>query len=225
MNGTPSRWERLAPLAGLVFAVALAVVFAVSNNSPDTDASTAKWASYYRDHRSRELAVSIVVAVAVVFFVWFAGALRARLRAVEGSPGRLSNTAFGGAILYALGGLLIAAFNFAAADSVKHVTPQVTQTIGILDSDVFFPLAVGSGILLLATGVLIVRTRTLPVWLGWVAVVLGVASVTPIGFFAFLAGLIWIAVVSVLSYLRPEARAIDAGPPPAAPPPPVAPAA
>jgi hypothetical protein len=205
MNRSPSRLERLAPLTGIVFAAALIAVFFISNNSPDTKDSTAKWVTYYLDHRNREIAVSLVVAIATVFFLWFAGSLRARLRAAEGSPGRLSNLAFGGAVLYATGGLLFAALDFAAADAVKHVPPTVTQTIGVLDSDLFFPLAVGTAVLMLATGVVVLRTRALPTWLGWVAVVIGVISVTPVGFFGFLASLLWIAIVSVLTYLRPLA--------------------
>lgn len=224
MDRSPSRLERLAPLTGIVFAIALVAVFFVSNDSPDTKDRTSRWASYYLDHRNREIAVSIVVAVATVFFLWFAGTLRARLRVAEGSPGRLSNLAFGGAIMYAVGGLLFAALDFAAADAVKHVPPQVTQTIGVLDTDMFFPLIVGTSVLMLATGVLVLRTGALPTWLGWVAVVLGVIAVTPFGFFAFLASLLWIAIVSVLTYLRPVALAVEAGVPPPAAPPPAAPA-
>ncbi len=210
MDTTTSSWERLAPLAGPLFVVLAVVAFALGGETPDTDASASKWVSFYTDNRTREIVASVVLAIAVLFFMWFAGSLRARLRAVEGSPGRLSNTAFGGAVVYAVGLLLLASFNFAAADVVKDVSPQVTQTLGILSSDGFFPLAAGNGILLLATGVLVLRTRALPSWLGWAAVVLGVLSFTPLGFFAFLGGLVWIVVVSVLAYLRPAGPAIDA---------------
>jgi hypothetical protein len=51
----------------------------------------------------------------------------------------------------------------------------------------------------------------LPVWLGWVAVVIGIACVTPVGFFALLVGLLWTLVASILLFLREGAPA-DAGP-------------
>src|SRR4051794_14276023 len=165
MNGTPSRAERLAPLTGLVFAVAFVVIFFISGNSPDTDARTLKWVDYYNKHDTREIAVSIAATIAIVFFVWFAGTLRARLRTAEGSPGRLSNTSFGGAILFAVGALLFIALDFTAADTVGDVPPTVTQTIGVLDNDLFFPLVAGTSLFMLATGVISLRTGALPRWL------------------------------------------------------------
>jgi hypothetical protein len=226
MDRTPSRLERLAPLTGLVFALAFIVIFFISSDTPDTDARTLKWVDFYSKHDTREIAVSIAATIAIVFFVWFAGTLRARLRAVEGSPGRLSNTSFGGALLFAVGALLFIALDFTAADTVGDVPPTVTQTIGVLDNDLFFPLIAGTSVFMLASGVITLRTGALPRWLGWVAVVAGVVALTPVGFFAFLVAIVWVGVVSVLTYLRPATPAVDAGtgPTPPAPPPPAAPA-
>ena len=103
----------------------------------------------------------------------------------------------------ARGGLVLTALSWAAADTVGKVPVAVTQSIHVLSHDVLFPLAAGGAVFLVAAGVLGVRTRALPAWLSWVAVVLGVASITPIGFLAFLAAVLWIAIVSVLLYRRP----------------------
>ena len=62
------------------------------------------------------------------------------------------------------------------------------QAINAIDWDYFIPLAVGLSTFLLATGISAVRHGALPKWLGWVAIVLGIATYTPAGFFAFLAG-------------------------------------
>jgi hypothetical protein len=86
---------------------------------------------------------------------------------------------------------------------VGKVPITVTQSIHVLNNDLFFPLSGGAALFLVAAGVLSLRTRALPAWLGWVAIVLGVISVTPAGFFGFLATIVWIGVVSVLLYLRP----------------------
>jgi hypothetical protein len=223
MDRTPSRWERLAPLTGLVFAVAFIVIFFIGSDTPDNDDKTSKWVDFYSKHDTREIAVSIAATIAMVFFVWFAGTLRARLRAAEGSPGRLSNTMFGGAILFAVGALLFIALDFAAADTVGDVPPQVTQTIGVLDNELFFPLIAGTSLFMLAAGLCVLRAGSLPRWLAWIAVVAGVVALTPVGFFAFLLSIVWVGVVSVLTYLRPATPAVDAAaPPPAAPPPPPA---
>jgi hypothetical protein len=53
--------------------------------------------------------------------------------------------------------------------------------------------------------------RALPVWLGWIALLIGVVTVTPIGFFGFLATLAWVLIVSILMVMR-EARAAVADP-------------
>ena len=77
------------------------------------------------------------------------------------------------------------------------------------------PMAVGGMVFLLAAGLSIVRHGALPTWLGWAAIVIAVASITPAGFIAFLLAALWIAGVSVMLALR-ERRA---GPtPPATPP-------
>ena len=55
---------------------------------------------------------------------------------------------------------------------------------------------------LIASGISIVRHGALPRWLGWVAIVLGVASATPAFFIAFLLAAIWILIVSVMLALR-----------------------
>ena len=61
-------------------------------------------------------------------------------------------------------------------------------------------------------GVAILRAKTLPVWLGWVGIVIAVISVTPIGFFGLLATMAWSLIVSVLLYLRGAPAATMAAP-------------
>jgi hypothetical protein len=69
------------------------------------------------------------------------------------------------------------------------------------DND-FLPIALGTTVMLLATGISVVTHGALPKWLGWIAIVLGVISVTPIGFVAFLGSAIWVLIVSVMLSMR-----------------------
>ena len=55
---------------------------------------------------------------------------------------------------------------------------------------------------MLAVGISIVRHGALPKWLGWVAILFGVAGMTPAGFFAFIGAGLWIGVASILLPLR-----------------------
>ena len=87
-----------------------------------------------------------------------------------------------------------------AADTVGDVAPQVTQTFSVIQADFFFPLAVGAAVFLVANGLAILRWEPLAAWLGWVAVVLGVLCLTPVGFFAILLMLVWIPVISVMLF-------------------------
>jgi hypothetical protein len=74
-----SRWERFAPLIGVVFFVLIAITLALSNDTPDTNSSTADTVSYWSAHDSRLIASAIIGTFAVIFFIWFGGSLRSGL--------------------------------------------------------------------------------------------------------------------------------------------------
>lgn len=194
--------ERFAPLTGLAFVVLVLVAVIVGGETPSADDPIVKVVNYWNDNQDQNIAASIIAAFSAVFLLWFAGVLRSVLAAAEGMPARLSNTAFGGAVVGAAGWTMLIAFNFAAADTAGEVAPQVTQTLSVLQADFFFPLAVGFSVFLLATGLALVRIGILPAWMGWIALVLGVLAVTPAGFFAILGMLAWIVAVSLMLFMR-----------------------
>jgi hypothetical protein len=109
----------------------------------------------------------------------------------------LSAIAFGGALLAAVGGLIFSGLTFTLGDAADDLDPAAVQALHALNLDLFLPLAVGTGAFLIASGIAIVRGATLYPWLGWVGIVIGIAAVTPIGFFAFLAMLAWVLVASI----------------------------
>jgi hypothetical protein len=197
-----TRLERLSPLAGVGFVALLVTSFVLTWNAPNSTDSTQSVVSYWDDHSSRLIAGALIGALAVVFFVWFAGVLRARLAAAEGGSGRLATTAFGGMVMIAVGGGLFSSFTFAAADVAgkSGVPGSVTQTLSVLNSDAFFVLAAGTAVAALAAGIAAVRHGGLPTWLGRIAIVIGILAVTPIGFFAFLAFVVWVLIASIVLY-------------------------
>lgn len=192
--------ERFAPLTGVLFVVLVVVAVIVGGETPDADDGIGKVVAYWSDNDGKAIASAIIAAYSAVFFLWFAGTLRAVLAAAEGPPTRLASTAWGGAILVTVGWSILIAATFVAADTAGDVAPQVTQTLSVLQADFFFPLAVGAGVFLLANGLAILRTGALQSWIGWVAVVLGVAAISPVGFFAIVLMLVWILVVSVVLF-------------------------
>jgi hypothetical protein len=112
---------------------------------------------------------------------------------------------FGGAIIYTVGLGLFAMSQVALSDASDLGQPHVAQALNIIDNDNFFPVVIGLSVVLLATGWHVVASRSLPVWLGWISLILGVLALAgPAGFAAFLLFPIWVIVVAVLLYLRTD---------------------
>jgi hypothetical protein len=194
--------ERYAPLTGLLFVVLVLVAVIVGGETPGANDGIVKVIKYWRENDDQAIVASIIAAFSTVALLWFAGVWRAALAAAEKPPARLANTAFAGAVLAAAGWSMLIAFNFMAAETIGDVEPQVTQTFSALQSDFFFPLAIGFSVFLLASGLAMLRTGLFPAWMGWAAVVLGVLCVTPAGFFALLIALAGIIAVSLMLYMR-----------------------
>ena len=117
---------------------------------------------------------SALVVIAVAFFLFFAGYLRKVLRAAEGENGMLSAMVLAGATVMAVGAAIDATISFALADAADKIEPTAVQALQALWDNDFFPLALGSGVFLLASGLSIALHGALPRWLGWIAIVLGV---------------------------------------------------
>ncbi len=69
----------------------------------------------------------------------------------------------------------------ALADTADEIRPSAVEALSALWSNDFLPFAMGLQVFLLATGLSIVRHGVLPKWIGWIAIVLAVVAVTPIG--------------------------------------------
>ena len=213
------RWHVLAPLTGVLFVAFAVAAFIISGETPGTDDSPQKILDFYVKNDSSQLWAGAVLAWSTVPLMFFLGVLRSTLRAAEGPIERLSAVAFGGGIVLILGALSFAGFTFTLGDVADDgLSPQAAQTLNALNSDFFFPVAVGVATLMIATGISSLGSRALPAWLAWAALVIGIVALTPGGFFGFLAFLLWTVVTSIVLW-----RARSAEPPataPAAPAPP-----
>jgi hypothetical protein len=201
------RWPAWVPLTGILFVVLAVLAFIVSGETPGTEDSPQEILDYYKDNDSDMIWASSLLGWAAVSFLFFLGVLRTMLRATETGPGWLSAVAFGGGLLLAAGMLSFAGFGFALGDTADDLTPEAAQALNSLNSDFFFLVAGGLGTLMIALGILSIRSRVLPAWLGWIALVIGIVAITPLGFFAFLVFLLWTVVVSVVLWRAPAATA------------------
>lgn len=192
-------------LTGILFLVLLVVSVVVSGEPPDpTEDSAAEVISYYADNDSEVMLASGLFTLAGVLFVAFAAAIRRELLEGGADDDTIPTLALAGAIIFAIGVATSSALGFAAADLVDsdQIEEGTITTINAISWDFFFPFAAGLLLFFVSTGIGIVRTGALPKWLGWVAIVIGVVAMTPIGFGAALAGALWVLVASILIGMR-----------------------
>jgi hypothetical protein len=205
--------ERYAPLAGVVFFVLFVLLFILGGDEPDANDGTGKVVAYWTNHDGKEMTLSVLAAFAAIFLVWFASSLRSVLLRAEGGQGRLATVSFAGGVIAAVGITLFGGLAFTAADTAGEVPPAVTQTLSVMNADMFIPAVVGFFLFLFAAGLAILRTGALPAWLGWASIVIAILSITPAGFVGFLAAIVWVGLVGILLYLAeaaaPLARPVD----------------
>jgi hypothetical protein len=188
-------------ITGLAFVVLFLVSSFMVPSTPTAHASVAKVVAFYHKHHGAFAVSAWVIELAVfvgVFFFWY---LRDHL-GVTDAYRRLATVGFAGAVLFAVTGGIAAGLNFALADSVNHASGTTIQTLNVLQNylDVYMAGA-GVAIFLTATGIVCIRTRVLPGWLGWVAVVLAVVSLA-VPFFAPPAAGLWVLIASIVILLR-----------------------
>ena len=208
--------ERFAPLSGVVFLVLAVASFVIGGEPPSVEDSTAEVVEFWKDNEGSQLASAILAAWAAVALVWFGGSLREAVVRAEGGPSRLGSIALGGTIVAAAGITVNGALQFAAVDAADDVPPEVLQTISVLYVDMFFPMAVGIALFLLASGTAAIRHGAFDRRLGWIALVIGVLAITPAGFFAFIASLAWVGLAGVVLYRKKDPVGSGAAPPPTA---------
>lgn len=196
-----SRWERYAPLTGIAFVILMIVSFIVQSKRLSVHATGADVLAHYRAHHASAMASSALSAWAIVFFVFFAAVVWSHLRPFEAARA-LAALALSGAGILAVGVASFAAFRWSLADTRNSLTPAAAQALNVLNEDFTWPFLIGIAIFGIGVGLAILRSRTLPVWLGWIAVVFGIAGVTPASFVAFLVLMAWTLVVSALLFKR-----------------------
>ena len=197
------RKESWGPLTGVLFVVVVIVSFAVGGEPPDADDGAAEIVNWYVDNQDSVIASAIVGTLAALLLVFFANHLR-RFFAEAGATTVSATVLVGGAIV-AVAAALDSTIMLAIAESAEDIDPTAVQGLQALWDNDFLPFMLGIVTFLISSGIAILETRSLPVWLGWVAIALAVIGFTPIGFFAFIATALWIAIVSIMLTMRSRA--------------------
>jgi hypothetical protein len=211
------RWERFAPLTG-VAAIVLFIVGVIVEESgasrPD-DETPAAVLEFFQDKADTLILGSVIFAVAAVLLIWFFGSLRAALVEAEGGTGRLSAIAFGSGLLAALGILMSIAPIAQGAFDKDDISPHAAQSLVLLSDSAFGVTEFSLVPMFVAVGLLTLKTRVLPVWLGWVSFAIAVLLlIIPIGWAGVVwAFPLWTIIVSIILFRRGRAPAAATAPP------------
>jgi hypothetical protein len=196
--------KAIGPLTGILFVVLFIVAVLIGGETPDTDDSTREIVDFYLDNDDSQSLASAVLALGCVALIFFLGTLRRALRAAPGDEGGLSTVALLGGLVIAVGASIFAGIGFTLGDAADELPPAAILTLNALNSDMFFTVAVGTAVFNLGLALAVLRHGGLPRPLGWLALVLGIAGLTPLGFFAFVATGIVIVWASVTLAMRAD---------------------
>jgi hypothetical protein len=202
------RWERYAPLAGILAVVLWGVGIVVlsgpghiDNNSGDTPIVVL--AKYRAHHAAIQWGVWLIMLGALAF-LWFVGSLRAAVSTAEHGPARLSTLVGMGGAVTSFGILLAHVPSFAAATTTDNLSAPAAKALILMDDVFFYAAEFSVAVLFFATAVAIFRFKVLPGWLGWVSLVFAVlAVVPPVGWAILAVGLpLWTLAISWLLFSK-----------------------
>jgi len=221
------RWERVGAASGIVAVVLIMACFAIVPAPPKLN-NLPKTITYLADHRTGVLVQSYLFILSTGFAVWFASSVRTHLRRNEGGTGRVSDVAFGGALvgsaLLAVSAMFVAGSAFRADTAANAANIRLMADLGTI---AFAMAAVPVAIFVGATAVVSMRSGAFPMahYVAGFAVTLALVGVPLLlvgdtGFFsvndpfnagtlALLAFLVWEAVTSVMLIVG-EAAEVEA---------------
>ena len=193
MTAWLSKW---GPLAGVVSAVLIVVAFAASGTGTPGDNSTGPQViRWYTANHGRATLGDVLVGLAMFFLVAFAATL---VRHVRRGDRWIAVGALGGSLVAAVGLTALLGFDLVLATDTKNLTPASAQTLILLENSFFLPAVIGFGLFGVLGGLAVVAGRILPVWMGWVLFVIGIAAlVPPISWFAMLATALWVLIAGI----------------------------
>jgi hypothetical protein len=204
--------ERWAPLSGVLFFVLIAVTIILTSDSPGATDKTADVVKFWTDNDTKQIIGNLIGGLAVATLIWFGAVLRSVFEDLGGEAKRLALLSFAGALTIGVAGGIASGIGFAAADTAGDVPGTVTQTISVLNDDMFILFIAGTLIFQAANARLILGYGGLPRWLGWFSVLLVIVTVTPLGFLGLLGSVLWvlIAAIVLLSGRQAEERPLAA---------------
>lgn len=182
-----SRWARLAPVSGFVFVAGIVLALSLGD-TPSAGDSGAKVLHYYTVHKHAMQVLSFAVAFAGVAGLAFYITLAAYLRRRGATRGLVAGIN-AGVTMIAVGMTALAGSTLALTDHTSKMPADVASTLNWINEDLLWiTVFAGVAVVALSVGGATLQTRAFPRWVGWVALVIGVAALTgAASWFAFMA--------------------------------------
>lgn len=220
------RWERIAPLSGVLAVLLLVVgflVFGLAGDRPASDAAADEYLAYFRNDDASIWIGSWIAFIGFAAFIWFLGSLRSVLFRAEGGVGRLASLAFAGGVATAI--LLMASLatqisGAIATDENENLSAQTAEALWWAGNGFFVAATFALAVLLAATAIVALRSGFLPAWFGWLSAVMALVALVPFISWALVIFVmpLWIIGTSLWLWRAPEVeRTVEARSP--APPP------
>jgi hypothetical protein len=200
-----SRFERLAPLSGLV-SVVLIIFGAVVISNYDYLPPAEKVADFLNGNPTRVSTGAYISSISAFFLIWFAGSVRSALIEREGGTGRLSTVAFGGGV--AAAAAMGTSFTAVLSAGLRAGAPGGISPIGAVTMFDFWGqimgqmFAISLAVLIGAAAVVSLRTALFPAWFGWASAVVAIGLLTPFAYIVLALAVVWLVVVSIWLYIR-----------------------
>jgi hypothetical protein len=206
---TPGMAARLGGIGGILYVVLFLPAYIVGTpDSPDRTSTDQTVFDYYAEGTGAFLFFNGILTIFALFFLlWFLGGLYGVLRSAEGEVegGWLSSAALVGGIVFATLSYAGVAVEIAHPATLSRFEdfepdPQLVFVTLALASWLYHFCQVGTSVLAAAASLLALRTGVLPTWLAYGGFVIALLALLHflIPLLGALAGLLWIAVVSVL---------------------------
>lgn len=196
--------ERIAPLTGVLFVVLAFLAFVViGGQSPDSDATAQTVQNYYSNDYDNQIAAAFVLSFAAIAFVFFAASVSQSLREAGGT-GRLAAVTLAAGAITTVSFVVVSTLHIAVTEAAHHAsTLSAALALNVLEGNSYPLFLVGIGVFTFAAGLSAVRHGGLPKWLGWMGIVFGVVTVSPVGFLGFIACGVWVLMASIALALAP----------------------
>ena len=214
MVGSPQFWTRVGGVGGIVFfgsLVILIVLMPLSHSIPEPgfDAPSSAFLAYAKSEADLPFALSLVGVLGLFGFALFAAALTVTFRVSDDRSNVASTLVLLAAGIFIVLGL--AELGFATAQTFRRADLDATGASILfgLSNGIFVVSWSAIAAFLAASSFAALSTRALPRWLGWPALVIGIAMflagaapLSAIWFFPYFLFLVWVLATSVVLLVR-----------------------